>query len=54
MARAQVAGAQAPAGTGKIAVIYSEAFQDPTNGITRFAATVNKLNALLRATLWVA
>jgi outer membrane protein len=45
MARAQVTGAQAPAGAGKIAVIYSEAFQDPTNGIARFAATVNKLNA---------
>jgi outer membrane protein len=45
MARAQVAGAQTPAGAGKIAVIYSEAFQDPTNGIARFAATVNKLNA---------
>ena len=45
MARAQVTGAQAPAGAGKIAVIYSEAFQDPTNGIARFAATVTKLNA---------
>jgi Skp family chaperone for outer membrane proteins len=29
----------------KIAVIYSEAFQDPKEGITRFAATINKLNA---------
>ena len=29
----------------KIAVIFSAAFQDPKEGITRFAATVNKLNA---------
>ena len=29
----------------KIAVIYSAAFQDPKEGITRFAATVDKLNA---------
>ena len=29
----------------KIAVIYSAAFQDPKEGITRFAAAVNKLNA---------
>jgi Skp family chaperone for outer membrane proteins len=29
----------------KIAVIYSAAFQDPKEGITRFAATVTKLNA---------
>lgn len=29
----------------KIAVIYSEAFQDPKEGITRFVATINKLNA---------
>jgi outer membrane protein len=35
----------APVPGGKIAVIYSEAFQDPTNGIARFAAVVNKLNA---------
>jgi Skp family chaperone for outer membrane proteins len=45
VARAQGTGAQAPAGAGKIAVIYSEAFQDPTNGIAKFAATINKLNA---------
>jgi len=43
MVRAQ--GTQAPAPAGKIAVIYSEAFQDPTNGIARFAAVINKLNA---------
>ena len=30
---------------GKIAVIYSEAFQDGKIGITRFAASINKLNA---------
>jgi Skp family chaperone for outer membrane proteins len=29
----------------KIAVIYSGAFQDPKQGIARFAATINKLNA---------
>lgn len=29
----------------KVAVIYSEAFQDPKNGIARFTATLNKLNA---------
>ena len=29
----------------KIAVIYSGAFQDPKEGIARFAATINKLNA---------
>ena len=29
----------------RIAVIYSGVFQDPKEGITRFAATVNKLNA---------
>jgi outer membrane protein len=29
----------------KIAVIYSAAFQDPKEGINRFAATLNKLNA---------
>jgi Skp family chaperone for outer membrane proteins len=29
----------------KIAVIYSAAFQNPKEGITRFAATVTKLNA---------
>jgi Skp family chaperone for outer membrane proteins len=29
----------------KIAVIYSAAFQDAKEGISRFAATVNKLNA---------
>jgi Skp family chaperone for outer membrane proteins len=28
----------------KVAVIYSEAFQDPKNGIARFTATLNKLN----------
>src|SRR5713226_9202719 len=29
----------------KVAVIYSEAFQDPKAGIARFTATLNKLNA---------
>src|SRR5258708_4679713 len=29
----------------KMAVIYSEAFQDPKAGIARFIATLNKLNA---------
>jgi len=29
----------------KIAVIYSAAFQDPKEGIARFAVTINKLNA---------
>ena len=28
----------------KVAVIFSEAFQDPKQGITRFTATLNKLN----------
>ena len=28
----------------KVAVIYSEAFQDPKTGIARFTATLNKLN----------
>ena len=28
----------------KMAVIYSEAFQDPKNGIARFTVTLNKLN----------
>lgn len=45
LVRAQGTGAQAPVPAGKIAVIYSEAFQDPTNGIARFAAVINKLNA---------
>ncbi len=31
--------------SSKIAVIYSEAFQDAKAGIAQFAATVNKLNA---------
>ena len=44
LARAQGAGPQAPVPAGKIAVIYSEAFQDPKEGITKFAATLNKLN----------
>ena len=44
MARAQGTG-QAPVPAGKIAVIYSEAFQDPTNGLSRFAAVINKLEA---------
>jgi Skp family chaperone for outer membrane proteins len=40
---------QAPATTAnvpvsKMAVIYSEAFQDPKNGIARFTITLNKLN----------
>ena len=42
---AQEVGAQTPVPAGKIAVIYSEAFQDPTNGIAKFAATITKLNA---------
>ena len=43
LARAQ--GPQGPVPAGKIAVIYSEAFQDPKDGISKFAATINKLNA---------
>ena len=43
VARAQGTGTSIP--SGKIAVIYSEAFQDPTNGIAKFAATITKLNA---------
>jgi Skp family chaperone for outer membrane proteins len=43
--RAQATGAQAPPPAGKIAVIYSEAFQDPKDGIAKFIATINKLNA---------
>ena len=43
--RSQGTGAQAPVPAGKIAVIYSEAFQDPKDGIARFAAVINKLNA---------
>lgn len=35
----------APVPRSKIAVIYSGAFQDAKEGITRFAATVTKLNA---------
>jgi Skp family chaperone for outer membrane proteins len=42
--RAQETAAQAPA-TAKIAVIYSEAFQDPKDGIAKFAATITRLNA---------
>src|SRR5690349_15410052 len=42
---AQGVGAQTPVPAGKIAVIYSEAFQDPTNGIAKFAAAINSLNA---------
>jgi len=38
-------GTGTPIPSGKIAVIYSEAFQDPTNGIAKFAATITKLNA---------
>jgi Skp family chaperone for outer membrane proteins len=45
LARAQGTGPQAPVPAGKIAVIYSEAFQDPKDGISKFAATINKLNA---------
>src|ERR1043165_6974096 len=43
VARAQGTGTSIP--SGKIAVIYSEAFQDPTNGIAKFAASITKLNA---------
>ena len=42
--RAQETAAQAPP-TVKIAVIYSETFQDPKDGISKFAAIINKLNA---------
>jgi len=49
LAGAQRTAAQTPAPTGKIAVIYSQAFQDPTNGIARYAATINKLNAEFKA-----
>jgi Skp family chaperone for outer membrane proteins len=45
LARAQGGGAQATVPGGKIAVIYSEAFQDPKDGIAKFVATINKLNA---------
>jgi outer membrane protein len=50
LARAQGAGAPAPVPAGKIAVIYSEAFQDPKDGIARFVATINKLNAEFKPT----
>jgi len=43
LAHAQGAG-QAAVPVGKIAVIFSEAFQDPKEGIARFAATINKVN----------
>jgi len=48
-ARAQGPGTQPATGqasvpVGKIAVIYSEAFQDGKIGIARFAASINKLN----------
>src|SRR6185436_11270137 len=52
VASAQPATTTAPAAPqnpaiprSKIAVIYSGAFQDPKEGIARFAATINKLNA---------
>ena len=32
-------------GSAKIAVIFSGAFQDPKTGISRFTATINKVNA---------
>jgi Skp family chaperone for outer membrane proteins len=34
----------APVPVSKVAVIFSEAFQDPKAGITRFTTTLNKLN----------
>src|ERR1051325_6495664 len=49
LARAQGTGAQAPVPAGKIAVIYSEAFQDPKEGIAKFVATLNKVNAEFKA-----
>lgn len=48
-ASAQTPGPAAPQTAtvpkSKIAVIYSAAFQDPKEGIARFAATITKLNA---------
>ncbi len=44
LVRAQAPAGQATVPMGKIAVIYSEAFQDSKDGIARFAATINKLN----------
>jgi len=49
LARAQGTGAQAPVPAGKIAVIYSEAFQDPKEGIAKFVVTLNKVNAEFKA-----
>ncbi len=49
VARAQGTGAQAPVPAGKIAVIYSEAFQDPKEGIAKFVVTLNKVNAEFKA-----
>ncbi len=45
LAHAQGTGSPASVPAGKIAVIYSEAFQDPKDGIVKFVATINKLNA---------
>ncbi|MDX6445791.1 MAG: outer membrane protein [Blastocatellia bacterium] len=50
VARAQAPAQPRPSTTvanvpvSKMAVIYSEAFQDPKSGITRFTVTLNKLN----------
>ena len=45
MAHAQGTGTQGSVPAGKIAVIYSEAFQDPANGLARFTAVISKLDA---------
>lgn len=45
MTHAQGTGTQTSVPAGKIAVIYSEAFQDPANGLARFAAVIKKLDA---------
>src|SRR5260221_13829121 len=47
LARPQAPATQPAANVpvSKMAVIYSEAFQDPKIGIARFIATLNKLNA---------
>src|ERR1051325_6288677 len=45
MARAQGTGTQTSIPAEKIAVIYAETFQDPANGLARFTAVINKLDA---------
>lgn len=44
-ARAQGTPGAAQVPSGKIAVVYSRAFQDPKTGISRYAATIGKLDA---------